>query len=137
MKSLLALLAAATLLASACGGSPGVGATPAPSRPASTAVLSIVQPQDGPVITGNKVHIVLAVTGATVVVQTNNHIVPDQGHAHVYLNGKLIYMDYTLQQDVPVSPGTYVLSAEFVANDHYPFHPRDWAKSISFTVQAA
>jgi hypothetical protein len=36
----------------------------------------------------------------------------------------LIYMAYSLQQDVPVHPGTFQLQAEFVAADHAPFNPR-------------
>ncbi len=72
-------------------------------------------------------HVVVQVTGATVVDDTNEDIRPDQGHVHLYLDNTLWYMQYSLTKDIPVNPGTYVLKAEFVANDHAPFNPRDWS----------
>lgn len=36
---------------------------------------------------------------------------------------------------LPVSPGTYVLKAEFVASDHAPFSPRVWSAEVYFTVK--
>ena len=44
-------------------------------------------------------------------------------------------MQYSLQQDVPVHPGTYQLKAEFVASDHVPFNPRVWSQQVVFTVR--
>ena len=53
---------------------------------------------------------------------------------HLYLDNTLVYMQYSLQQDLPVPPGTHVLRAEFVASDHVPFDPRVWSQSVVFTV---
>jgi hypothetical protein len=77
----------------------------------------------------------VTLTGATIVDDTNEDIRPDQGHVHLYLNNALIYMQYGLTKDLPVNPGTYVLKAEFVANDHFPFNPRDWSTQVFFTVK--
>jgi len=44
-------------------------------------------------------------------------------------------MNYALEQDFPVVPGTYVLKAEFVAADHAPFNPRVWSAEVFFTVR--
>jgi hypothetical protein len=104
-------------------------------RPSTTAVVSIVSPTPNEVITGSTVHVVVSVTGATVVDDTNEDIRPDQGHVHLYLDNSLWYMQYSLTKDIPVNPGTYVIKAEFVANDHAPFNPRDWSPQIFFTVK--
>jgi len=36
---------------------------------------------------------------------------------------------------VPVTPGSHVLKAEFVAADHAPFNPRVVSAEVIFTVQ--
>jgi hypothetical protein len=107
----------------------------ASGRPSTPAVVSIVAPTQGEAISGNTVHVVVKVTGATIVDDTNEDIRPDQGHVHLYLDNALWYMQYGLTKDIPVHPGTYVLKAEFVANDHAPFNPRDWSTQIIFTVK--
>ena len=57
---------------------------------------------------------------------------------HLYLNNQLIYMQYSLQESVPVHPGVeYAMYAEFVGQDHYPFNPRDVTPTIFFTVAPA
>jgi hypothetical protein len=45
-------------------------------------------------------------------------------------------MNYGLEQDLPVQPGTIVLKAEFVAADHAPFNPRVWSPEVIFTVKS-
>ena len=50
-----------------------------------------------------------------IVSATTTNIQPDQGHVHLYVDNVLVSMNYGLEQDLPVSPGTYVLKAEFVA----------------------
>jgi hypothetical protein len=77
----------------------------------------------------------VTVANADVVQQTSQNISPTQGHVHLYLDNALVYMSYTLEQDLPVSPGTYTLRAEFVASDHAPFNPRVWSDPIIFTVK--
>jgi hypothetical protein len=109
--------------------------TPPPNRPASPATLSITNPVEGSTVTGSTIHVVVAVTGAQIVQATSSDISPDKGHVHLYIDGNLQYMAYTLSQDFPVHPGTYTIKAEFVASDHFPFNPRVYSKQIVFTVK--
>jgi len=136
-----AFLAAVVL--AGCGGS---GQTPSPAagsaaptaagpRPSSPAVVAVVQPTNGEAVTGTSVHVVLSLTGATIVSATTTNIRPDQGHVHLYVDNVLVSMNYGLEQDLPVHPGTYVLKAEFVAADHAPFSPRVWSSEVFFTVK--
>lgn len=135
----ISLLLAATLLAGCApaGGTSG-GPTGSPAsggRPSSPAVLTITEPTNGEVITGDTLHVVVSLKNATVVKETTTHIVPTEGHVHLYLDGALIYMQYGLEQDLGVKPGTYTLRAEFVASDHAPFAPRVTSPQIIFTVK--
>ena len=104
-------------------------------RPASPAKVEILQPTANSTVTGSTVHIVLKLTGATIVQQTTTAIKPDEGHVHLYVNNVLVSMNYGLEQDIPVQPGTIVLKAEFVASDHAPFDPRVWSPEVIFTVR--
>jgi hypothetical protein len=144
---LAALLVLAALLASCGNTGSGVPATIGPSaappsggaslgpRPSSPATVAIVQPASGAQITGSTLHVVLSLTGATIVSQTTTNIQPDQGHVHLYVDNVLVSMNYGLEQDLSVHPGTYVLKAEFVAADHAPFSPRVWSPEVFFTVK--
>jgi hypothetical protein len=144
----LATLAAAVLFVAACASPSGTGPTvSAPTgsgnRPSSPAVVTIIQPTSGASVTatpcpggsGSCVHVVLSLTGATIVSATTTDIRPDQGHVHLYVDNVLFSMNYALEQDLPVHPGTYVLKAEFVAADHAPFNPRVWSPEVLFTVK--
>jgi hypothetical protein len=142
--SLPALIVCLVVTAAACSGpsapSPVVTLTPANSpsaapRPSSLATVSIVEPTDGATVTGTSVHVILQLSGATIVTQTTTNIKPDEGHVHLYLNGQLVSMNYGLEQDIAVVPGTYVLKAEFVAADHAPFNPRVESSEVVFTVK--
>jgi len=104
-------------------------------RPSSPAVVTIVEPKNGAEITGSSVHVVLTLTGGTIVTQTSTAIKPDEGHIHLLVDNVLVSMNYGLEQDVPVHPGTYVLKAEFVAADHAPFSPRVFSAEVFFTVK--
>jgi hypothetical protein len=137
---------AATVMAIALlAGCGGATPTPAPpespaatsqgSRPSSPAVVTIVSPTNGAVISGTTVHIVLTLTGATITTVTTTNIQPTLGHVHLYVDNNLVSMNYGLTQDVTVQPGTYVLRAEFVASDHAPFNPRVWSDQVFFTVK--
>ena len=69
---------------------------------------------------------------------TTADITPTKGHVHLYLNNQLIYMQYTLSQPITVKPGLeYSMYAEFVAQDHFPFAPRDVTPTVFFTVAPA
>jgi hypothetical protein len=105
-------------------------------RPASPAHVEIVQPKPNANLTGTTVHIVLKLTGATIVSQTTTAIRPDEGHVHLYVDNVLVSMNYGLEQDITVPAGTHVLKAEFVASDHAPFNPRVWSTETIFTVRA-
>ncbi len=121
--------------------SPGAVATPTAGlaslgpRPSSPAVVGIVSPVSGAHVTGTTVHVVLSLTGAQIVPATTTAITPTTGHVHLYVDNSLVSMNYGLEQDIPVTPGSHVLKAEFVAADHAPFNPRVVSAEVIFTVQ--
>jgi len=134
MTNRLAILALAAVLLVSCSGQP----SPSPSlaaRPSSPAVVTILQPTLGSMVSGSSVHVVLKLEGAVIVKQTTTDIRPDQGHIHLFVDNVLVSMNYGLEQDLPVHPGTYVLKAEFVAADHAPFNPRVFSAETIFTVK--
>lgn len=104
-------------------------------RPSTTATVEIVQPAPSTTVSGSTVHVVLKLTGARIVPQTSTAIRPDEGHLHLYVNGLLVSMNYGLEQDIPVQPGTIDIKAEFVAADHAPFSPRVWSQDVVITVR--
>jgi hypothetical protein len=144
-----AVLVALSAVLAACGsggpttlinGTPPPAASPSAAasigpRPSSAATVSILEPQNGAQITGDSVHVVLSLTGATIVTQTTTTIRPDEGHVHLLVDNVVVSMNYGLEQDIPVHPGTYVLKAEFVAADHAPFSPRVFSPEVFFTVK--
>jgi hypothetical protein len=105
-------------------------------RPSTAATVEILQPAPSTTVTGSTVHVVLRLTGAQVVPQTTTAIRPDEGHLHLYVNGLLVSMNYGLEQDIPVQPGTIDIKAEFVAADHAPFSPRVWSQDVVITVRS-
>jgi hypothetical protein len=119
--------------APASSGAPAVGSPGL--RPSSPAVVTITQPKNGAEVTGDTVHVVLSLTGATIVTQTTTSITPTEGHVHLFVDNVLVSMNYGLEQDLPIHPGTYVLKAEFVAADHAPFSPRVLSPEVFFTVK--
>ncbi len=124
----IGLLAAvlAVVAASGCGvrSRQAANAPETGPRPRSTAVLAVVAPEPGARVAGARVHVRLTLSGATLTFQTSPDVVPDEGHIHLKLDGRLVTMTGTLEQDVPVAAGPHLLEAEFVANDHLPFYPR-------------
>jgi len=96
--------------------------------------VAITQPAVGATLTGPTVHVVISLAGAQIVQATTTDVRPDQGHVHLYVNNQLYSMNYGLEEDLKLSPGTYVLKAEFVASDHVPFNPRVWSPEVYFTV---
>lgn len=115
------------------------GAAPSPSpssvaRPSSPATIVIVSPLSGAKVSGTKVHVVLRLTGAEIVSATTTNIRPDQGHVHLFVDNVVVSMNYGLEQDIEVHPGTFVLKAEFVAADHAPFSPQVWSDEVIFSV---
>jgi hypothetical protein len=120
-------LSAVVALSAGCGAKTPTATAPGPaaqSRPQSTAMVDIVAPRPGAVVTGPTLHVRLKLTGGQIVPQTDVHLTPNRGHIHLILDGKVVSMSYGVEQDVPVTPGAHILQAEFVATDHFPFNPR-------------
>jgi len=141
----LALLLATAACAPVAGAtaSPPSAVSPVPAasasasigpRPSSPAVVNITQPAVGASVAGPTVHVVITLTGAQIVQATTTDVAPDKGHVHLYVNNQLVSMNYGLEQDLSLQPGTYVLKAEFVASDHVPFNPRVWSPEVYITV---
>ncbi len=93
-------------------------------RPRSTAVLAIVTPTPGSLVSGTKLRVKLSLVGARIIAETTTRLAPDEGHVHLLIDGKVVSMTYGLDQEVEIAKGTHLLQAEFVANDHFPFNPR-------------
>lgn len=105
------------------------------ARPSTSAVITIISPTQGQVVTGPTLHVVLTLVGATLVPPgTVTGVSPTQGHIHLSLDGQIVSMTSGTTQDLPVTPGPHILQAEFVANDHGPFSPRD-IQTVHFTDQ--
>jgi hypothetical protein len=132
----LALTVAALLLA-ACSGSTGATGSAATTattalgpRPASTAKLTVLSPHNGQTVHSQTPEVRLGLQGARIVAQTSTHIRPDQGHVHLLVDGKLVAMNYGLNERLPkLSPGEHLVQVEFVAADHAPFDPRVLAQA--------
>lgn len=123
----VAAIAVAVLTASAsCGGDGGRAATTTPAvlRPASTASLAVVDPANEATVAPGPLTVRLDLQGARIVDAATTTLRPDEGHVHLTLDGRLVSMAYGLEQQVDVTPGVHILTAEFVAGDHAPFNPR-------------
>jgi len=140
-----AVVVLVALLAGACSpAAPATTLTPTTSgaplgslglRPSSPATVAIVEPAAGARITGTTVHVLITLTGVTILQATTTTITPTTGHVHLYVDNQLVSMNYGVEQDIPVTPGSHVLKAEFVAADHAPFNPRVYSPEVIFTVQ--
>jgi hypothetical protein len=119
----------ASSASSSIAASPGVA-----SRPSSSAVVRIVKPKAGQTVPGPTIHVVLDLMGARIVSYTTTHVQPDEGHVHLYVDNQLVSMNYGLQEDLTLAPGTYLVRAEFVAADHAPFSPRVVSDDVLFSV---
>ncbi len=111
---------------------------PGPSfvRPSSTAHVEILSPSAGEVIDGDPatVHVALRLYGGRIVSLTSTDLVPNEGHIHVMLDGRLLSMT-GLEATIIALPGEHTLQVEFVATDHGPFKPPVSA-SVMFSVRA-
>jgi hypothetical protein len=134
--------------AAADGSATGSG-TPAPTpyptpvgglghRPSTPVEITLLAPTRGEVVHGTTLVVKVSITGGVVTTVTTGDITPTKGHVHLYLNNQLILMSYTLSQPITVKPGLeYSMYAEYVAQDHFPFSPRDVTPTIFFTVAPA
>jgi hypothetical protein len=133
--------AATVVLLAACSGSGGAspgttGGTTAPGpRPSSTAKLAIVSPKDGQTFTSATIPVSVSLQDAKIVPTTSTNLKPNEGHLHLYLDGKIVSMNYqTTDMLHKVPPGMHLLRVEYVATDHAPFDPRVFAQ-VTFEVQ--
>ena len=101
-----------------------IHATPLLNRPTSSARLQFVSPRAGEVIEGDPAtaSVELRLDGGKIVPTSSLHLVPNEGHIHLYLDGALLSMT-GLDTQIIVLPGLHTLRAEFVAIDHGPFRP--------------
>jgi hypothetical protein len=137
--SRLALAALAVVLLGACSSTGGATPTPAPTtpvaRPSSTAKLTILTPRNGQTISRQASQVRLGLTGAKIVSQTTTRLRPDQGHIHLLVDGKLVAMNYGLNEKLStLAPGQHLIQVELVAADHAPFDPRVLTQA-AFTVK--
>jgi hypothetical protein len=131
----LALTVLAALLLAACSGGdrPAGGPTPTPApaeRPSSTAKLTILSPRNGQSVDRPAPEVHLGLRGARIAPHSSTRIRPDQGHIHLLVDGRLVAMDYGVDERLPrLAPGQHLLQVEFVAADHAPFDPRVLAQA--------
>ena len=93
-------------------------------RPASPAVVTILEPKNGATVSADA-NLRVSLTGATLTDVTSQEIAPGEGHLHVSVDGELISMTAGLTQAMPgLDAGRHTLRVEFVAADHLPFDPR-------------
>ena len=123
------------------GSSPTVAPTPYPTpagglghRPSTPVTITLLSPTSGEVVHGTSLLVKVSITGGVVTTVTTCDITPTKGHVHLYLDNQLIFMSYTLHQLITLKPGLYSMYAEFVAQDHYFFQPRDVTPTVFFTV---
>jgi hypothetical protein len=112
----------AVVLLAACSSSPA-SSTPTATRPATTARLEILTPRAGAVV-GRQPTLRLKLSGAKLATAavSGANAPTDQGFVHVYVDGKLVSVLYSLTQKLPtLDPGPHTARVEFVALDHAPF----------------
>jgi hypothetical protein len=128
----------AALLLAACagsgGGSSGSAAPPATTalaaRPASTAKVTILTPRNGQTVHSPTPRGPPRPQRRQDRPQTSTRIRPDQGHIHLLVDGKLVAMNYGLNEQLPnLGPGQHLVQVEVVAADHAPFEPRVLAQA--------
>ena len=96
--------------------------------------MTIVSPANGAVIHGTPSASPSA-AGREVLPATTTAISPDRGHLHVYVDDRIVSMNFSLSDVVRnVTPGMHILQVEFVASDHLPFDPRVIAQT-AFEVE--
>jgi hypothetical protein len=113
-----------------------LGARPALGRPSTTARLVVLSPREGEVFRGGlaAIPVELRVEGGRIVPITSFHLVPNEGHVHLFLDGTLVSMTSGTRTQIVAPPGRHELRAEFVAIDHAPFDPRVIV-TVTFSVR--
>ncbi|HEY3022560.1 MAG TPA: hypothetical protein VGK11_02880 [Actinomycetota bacterium] len=131
----IAIILAGCALVAAFVVPPRLRPTIAAIRPTTDAHLEMLSPRPGQVFRGDPadVPVSLRLIGGRLVRFTSSRLVPNEGHVHLILDGRLVSMTSSTIQTLPLSPGTYQLEAEFVAVDHGPFDP-PVTSSVTFRV---
>jgi len=113
-----------------------LGARPALGRPSTTARLIVLSPREGEVFTGDpaSVPVEIQVDGGKIVPISSFRLVPNEGHVHLSLDGKLVSMTSGTESRISAPPGSHELQVEFVAVDHAPFDPRVIVR-VTFSVR--
>jgi hypothetical protein len=115
--------------------SPTIGPT---HNEASPVKLTLLSPLSDEIVTGSTVHVKVSVSGGTITQAYSTHVSPTVGHIHLYLNSQLVSMAYATETELPVDPGAvYSLYAEWVAEDHGSFTPRDMTPKIYFSAASS
>ena len=97
--------------------------------------ITLVSPTSHEVVHGTSVLVKVTIAGGIVTTTTSSIITPTKGHVHLYVNNQLFLMSYTLSETITLKPGLeYAMYAEYVAQDHFPFSPRDVTPTIFFTI---
>ena len=111
---------------------------PGPSvfRPSTARRIEILSPREGEVVRTEDVRLVVRIDGGRLVPLTSKKLVPNEGHLHVWLDGRLVSMVAGSSETIPVKAGRHTLEVEFVAVDHGPFSPRV-RESVTFDVDPA
>ena len=95
---------------------PGVG-----GEASSEAAVSIVQPSNGDrVDSGEPVSVRVALQNGSIATSPTDE---DGGHLHLYLDGKLQQMPYSMEAQIELPAGTHELRVEFVDHRHVSFDP--------------
>lgn len=122
----------------ACGSGGNGKPSPSPSgRPQirSTAVIRIVEPTPGQIVSTKGVTVKISLSGARIVPSGSTNLKPDEGHIHLSVDGKVITLTGGLSVDTgPLTAGPHLIQIEFSASDHGPFSPRV-IQQVSVTAQ--
>jgi len=119
MKKFAPVLLALAIATAACGkGSPTL-------RPSSTAVLKILTPTEGQIVSTKGVLVKISLSGARIVPAGSTTLRPDEGHVHLKVDGRTITLFGGLEVSTgPLAKGPHLIQIEFAASDHGPFDPR-------------
>lgn len=86
--------------------------------------VAFAAPEDGSTVAaGEPVEVEIRLDGAELTEETTGKD-PRTGHIHIFVDGDLESMPYTLTPNVTLEPGEHELEVEFVAADHSQFEPR-------------
>ena len=95
---------------------PGTG-----GEASSDAVVSIVEPSNGArVKAGEPVNVRVSLQHGSIATSPTDET---GGHLHLYLDGKLQQMPYSMEAQLEIPPGSHQLRVEYVDHQHVSFDP--------------